>query len=512
MHSFTNWLDRVIGWVSPKAGLLRMRARLGHSMIKMAYDGGSTGRRTDGWVATGSSAEAEIGPALPNLRNRSRELIRNNVYGIRAVKETVGHQVRTGIIAKTKIKGNPTLSAMVDLEWQEWIKYCDADEQLDFNGLQCMVARAIFESGEAIVRFRNRRPSDGLKVPLQIQVLESDFLDSNRTGMAPNYEGQAVNPGGYMIHGVEFDQLGRRVAYWLFGNHPGEVLQVTAFSGLVSKRVPASEVLHIYLKDRPGQVRGVPRMAPVMTTMRDLDGYEDAYLLGRRIDACLAAFVTQPEGADGPMLTPGGTVAVDQAGHRLESFEPGMVEYLKPGEDVKFNTPAAATGYGEYIVKNQAKIAVGVDLTYEQLTGDLSRVNYSSYRAGQKSFQNSIEVFQWVYFIPMFLEKVRNRWAATAFAAGVIPMERIDTEWTPPSFGTVDPLKDALAVLTEIRIGRLTWAQAVADYGWDADEQMAEIARLNAEFDKLGIVLDCDPRKVTKTGASSEPVKTGSGE
>jgi lambda family phage portal protein len=488
-----NWLDQAIAWVSPETGLRRMRARRAGELVRLAYEGARTTRRTDGWVATGNSANAEIAMALSRLRERSRDLVRNNAYAARAVAEVAGNAVGTGITAQAR-GGSPELNQAIDAAWADWIEQCDADGQLDFYGIQAMVARTVFESGECLVRFRQRPASDGFKIPVQLQVLEPDYLDQSKTEKTAT---------GYVIQGVEFDLVGRRTFYWLFGQHPGEVTQTSLRGALTSTRVPASEILHVYRKDRPGQVRGVPWLAPVVITLRDLDEYEEAELVRKKIEACFAAFVTQPQGPEGPVIAPATTDTA--TGHRIESFEPGMIEYLKPGEEISFSTPSTSSGYRDYVAAKQATIATGLRLTYEQLTGDLSRVNYSSYRAGLLSFRNGIESFRWLSFIPMLCIPVWQRFQTVAFAAGVIPEPGpFAAEWTPPGFGSVDPYKDSVATLNRIRAGTLTLRQAIAEQGYDPDAQLEQIAEINRLLDERGIILDCDPRRVTQTGTQQK--------
>jgi capsid protein len=144
-------------------------------------------------------------------------------------------------------------------------------------------------------------------------------------------------------------------------------------------------------------------------------------------------------------------------------------------------------------------------LTYEQLTGDLSRVNYSSYRAGLLSFRNGIEGFRWLTFIPMFCTPVWQRFAQIASVAGVInDPDPVPAEWTPPGFGSVDPYKDSVATLNRLRTGTLTLRQAIAEQGYDPDAQLDQIAEINRVLDERGIILDCDPRRVTQTGTQQK--------
>ena len=150
--------------------------------------------------------------------------------------------------------GDDTLDRKVDTLFERWTAACDADGQLDIFGLQTLAVREMIEAGEVLIRRRPRRLSDGLAVPLQVQVIESDLLDNTRNG--------DLADGGRLLQGIEFDPLGRRRAYWLHAQHPGDAV-VTMRRRLESLAIPASEVLHLYEKQRT-QVRGVPWGTPVM--------------------------------------------------------------------------------------------------------------------------------------------------------------------------------------------------------------------------------------------------------
>jgi capsid protein len=192
----------------------------------------------------------------------------------------------------------------------------------------------------------------------------------------------------------------------------------------------------------------------------------------------------------------------------MESFQPGMTAYLKPGEDVKFNNPPALGGYREYKTTELEEIAAGLGLPYELMTGDLSKVNYSSWRGGQLGFRNTIENYRWLTLIPMFCMPVRRRMIDTLVMLGRIPSRAVEdpkinlygTQWTAPRFESVDPVKDAEAALKDIRMGRITWFEAVLANGYDPNAQLAQIALFNKLVDKFEIILDCDPRNTTLRG------------
>ncbi len=470
-----NLLDKAISWVSPETGLRRTRARIA-TQAMLAYEGATVGRRTDGWAATSTSANAEIGPSLAKLRDRSRQLVRDNPYAARTMDELVSQTIGTGIQAQAKTESDPE-NKIIDGVWSQWMDECDADGQLDFCGIQDLVTRMMLESGETLIRFRPRFVADGFRVPLQIQVIEPDLLDLGKT---------AKVAGGYIIQGVEFDLVGRRVAYWLFPEHPGDSISTTQFSNAASKRIPADQILHIYRKRRGNQTRGVPLLAPVMLALRDLDEYQDAERVRKKIEACLSLFVSPPEGQENSTF--GATSTEEGTGKRIEEFRPGMIMYGRNGEKAEFFAPTGAGGYGEFVRQNERMIATGVGLTYAKLTGDLSDVNYSSYKAGDLSFQRLVECLRWLTLIPMFLRPVRERFIEMAYAAGQIPnAESYKTEWTPPAFGSVDPLKDAEAAEVDLRIGRRTWPQAVAEQGYDPQEQINEIEKWKPELEKAGV-------------------------
>lgn len=464
-----NALDKVIGYISPSAQLKRARSRAALQLVERSYDGAKTGRRTSGWTTGGTSANAEIAPAITLLRNRSRDLVRNNPYAAKAINSLVSNAIGIGI--------TPTLSDGQTL-WQKWSTECDADEQLDLYGLQMLAARTVRESGECLVRLRYRLPSDGLSVPLQIQVLEPDYLDNTRYESLPN--------GGWIQHGIEFDAIGRRAAYWLYKNHPGDV--APNMNGLLSYRVPAEDVLHIYEKTRPGQTRGVPVLAPSMLKMRDLDDYEEAELVRKGIEACFAAFVTTED--DGRAV--GEQSAESGSSRRLENLSAGMIQYLKPGENVSFGSPGAVQGYNDYIRTQLHAIAAGAGITYEQLTGDLSQVNYSSIRAGTLEFRRMVEQWQWLTFIPMFCQPLMRAWLNAAVQAGKLKSADVAINWTTTRFDWVDPVRDVTGELMEIAAGLKPWSEAVRGRGYDPKASIAEIATDQQAFADAGIKIQLD--------------------
>ena len=156
-----------------------------------------------------------------------RDLVRNNPHAAKAVSVLVNNIVGAGIMPRAA-SGDAALDKEVDRLFEIWAHDCDADGQLDFYGLQTLACREMVEAGEVLVRRRPRRAGDGVMPPVQLQLLEADFLDATRNGGIGS---------GRAVQGIEFDALGRLRAYWLFGAHPGDAM-LSLTGGLASRSRP----------------------------------------------------------------------------------------------------------------------------------------------------------------------------------------------------------------------------------------------------------------------------------
>lgn len=485
------WIDTALESVAPAIALRRLRTRHQLDLAKRAYDAADRGRHSDGWPVRTTSADTEIAENAGILRERSRDLVRNNAYAAKAVTAWVNAIVGEGIMPRPKT-GNADRDAEIRALFDRWTKYADADGR-SFQEAQQLACREMVEAGEALVRRRWRRIGDGLEVPMQVQVVEPDLLDSAKHTDLPN--GRAI------VQGIEFTPIGERAAYWMFRAHPGDSLP---FRGLGvgaswdSVPVPASEVAHLFERQRT-QVRGVPWGAPAMRPMRDLQDVEFAEIVRKKIECSVVGVVMgdEAETGIGEPVSPGLT---NSAGLPVEKMQPGLFVYAKGTKDVKFNSPTMIGGYADYKSAMIHTIAAGWRMPYEIISGDLSQVNYSSIRAGMLEFRRLVNSAQWQIFIPLFCERVWAWFCEVAYTAGKVYSPVINVEWDCPKFEWVDPLKDVQADILAIRSGIKTWPQVIAERGYDWAEQVKEIAAASAAFDAAGIVLDIDPRKVVQTG------------
>lgn len=475
------FLDRLITWAAPQWGANRALARL----KARHFEAASFGRRTDGYSRRPTDANAAAsGQTLSILRSQARDLVRNNPWAGHGLERVVGNTVGWGIKPRATGRGAKRVQEAFKL-WGESTQ-CDAAGRTTFAGLQWLAMRTIVESGEVLIRRRMRRPADGLAIPMQLQVLEPDFIDSSKDGV------MGVE-GGPIVQGVEFNGIGQRVAYWLFEQHPGGRNLTT---GPVSRRIPADGILHVYRQERPGQVRGPSWFASVDIRLHEFDEFEDATLVKQKIAACLAAFVTDLDGQGGPLALAGTDSATGQP---TDNFEPGAIISLPAGKQVTIANPPSASDHTSYSATALRGVAAGLDISYEDLTGDYSQVNYSSARMSRLASQTSIHNWRWNMLIPQFCAPAWS-WMLDAMILAGEKVENAPAKWQPPPATLLDPDKEGTANQRLVRNGAITWHQMIAESGEDPDEQLDEIEAFNKEIDRRGITLDCDPRNVTAAG------------
>ena len=463
----TNLVDRVVGYFDPKAQVERSRARA--ILVKRRYEGASKADRFKGWQ-TVDDFWAERGSAgaqntHATLRARSRYLAANNPYAKRGIKAIASHVVGKGIIPQIKsVRHEEILKAWADTT------ACDKDARHDLYGLEYIVMKTIVEAGECLIVRRPQRASDGV-LPIKIEVLEPDFLDMTRV----------MNGANHVVSGIEFDRDGRRVAYWIFPAHPAERLGTS----LVSNRIPAANVIHTFEMLRPGQVRGLPWITPVIVRLKDFDEFEDARLVREKLGAALVGFVQDMQFS--PTMS-------DEEIKEFREFRPGSFEILPPGKTITFSNPPSTQGYREFAETALHAIAAGLEVPFEVLTGNYSNVNYSSARLAFLEFYRSIDHWRHHVLIPQVLTRVMD-WFLDAVELMGLADGRPPVTWTPPRRELIDPEKDNAAIKDAVRCGFIPLSQAIREYGNDPEDVMKEIAADNKALDRLGLTLDTDPRK-----------------
>lgn len=496
-----NALDRFIGYLSPKRGAERAAYRLRTDILNGArsYEGASNGRLAQGWRAPPGDADTHIARSGQQLRDRSRELVRNNPLAAKIVTVHANNLVGPGIMPRAKT-GKASTDKLLNNLFDEWSEQCHVDGATNFYGLCYMMARSMVTDGEQFVRRRRRRMEDGLAVPLQLQILDSEFCDWGKT---------TVVNGGEVISGIEYDVIGRRRGYWMFNRHPhGRTAKAEA---LISSFVPAEDIAHAF-EPLANQSRGVPWLSPVMTELKDLRDYELAENIRKKVEACHVGVVRPKLGDIDPNVgleeVPGTNPALrDLYGNPVDRMEPGMFAVASDGAEITFNNPAISAGVEAYIRTRHRSIAAGARQPYELMTGDFSQANFASGQLGLLDYQRFISAIQWHYLIPQVMQRIYGWFLQAAREGGKIPLNlKVTVEWQPPEFEKINRLEDARADLLEVRMGKRSMPEIIAKTGRDPATVVAEndefFQQLDATVSKL--VLDSDPRKVSINGQAQD--------
>lgn len=461
--------------------------------IKANFDAAKARRRLAGWNPSTSSMRKMMETDGAKMRARARDVVRNNPYAASARDSFVSNLIGAGIKPSAKV-ADPSVRKALQETWLDWTDEADADGLCDFYGMQAQIASALFEAGECFVRFRARLPGDTETVPLQLQILESDMLDMSHSGRAGN--------GNPIFNGVEFDLIGRRIAYHFWVSHPGESSSDDLRRGdaLGKIRVPASEVIHVANRQRPGQVRGVPIVAPAIVKLWLLDQYDDAELDRKKTAAMYAGFITSPQ-ADELI------VDLDEAADDgVVSLEPGTMQVLKPGEDMRWSSPAEVGGsYEAFQYRTLLAVFSAMGVPYTLGTGDLKRANYSSLRGAIVEYRRRLEQYQHNVMVFQFCRPVWRRWLRDGVVSGDLnipgfardPVAMSRVKWIPPRFEWVDPLKDIKAEREAVDAGFKSRSDVIESMGDDPEEVDARIADDKMRSDELGLSFGADASPVS---------------
>jgi lambda family phage portal protein len=497
------------------------------------YDATGTGRRLGTWNPTRLGPTTSLWSTRDLMLARCHDEVRNNPWAASAVDNFEAQIVGNGIKPKwNSIPEDVKLKIEQEFKLSALTKDFDYNGLCDYYGLQALAAREIFEGGEIFVR-RHIRPvgwsanpnvKQPMRVPCQLQLIEAEQCPIwlNITATAP---AQVGKPGSVIRTGKEFDKDGRLAAFHLYQEHPGETMYYTS-TALKFIRVTSDHMLHCYKPFRAGLLRGQPHLSSVLVLLHELTKYSDACVVAKQIQSMFAGFVTKivPEGDVIPTDVPGVVPGSPANGYvppeiRIGELEPGSINVLYPGEDIRFPTLPQNNDLQTFMSVMLHQFAVGIGATYEQITGDLRGVNLSSIRAGVQDAHRKCEQFIYNILTTQFCQPTLRWWLDEAVLSGRLklpgyaeePEQYLDVTWTPSGWPWIDPQKDIEAKQTAVRCGFTSRERVCAETGEDAAAIDAEQVRDNQRADKAGLVYDSDPRKIL-VGREANPQVSEEGE
>lgn len=514
------FIDSVISAVSPHAGLRRHQAR----KLLRSYAGAEASRLTANARPRNLSADSELlGPfGADAMRAWARKLVRDNAYAWGVIDTIVSSVVGCGITAQSMIEAEDgsdiedTNWARDDV-WSRWSEVCDINGQYSFEEMQRIIQREIAEAGEVLVHMVDT-PSTEYKgisrpVPFALELIEADRLASDNDTYAIARNGQ-----NRIIRGVELDDLGKPVAYWIYEDHPNSPYVAL---NRTPKRIEAKHILHLFRRDRIGQNRGVSWFAPAMSWIRDLGVYVDNEIQASAVASCFGVAITKT-GAMPGLSGPIGSESTDDNGNTFEYLEPAMVVHLQPGESVESINPGRPNSAAEpWINLILRGIAVGTGLSYETVSRDYSKTNYSSSRTSQLEDRRRFRIWQ-RYMVNHLCQPVWDRFCEAAALQGrkefPTMAELLEdrrkfsaVEWQTPEWEWVDPQNEQAASQSSIDALQSTYQTELGNRGRSWRQVFYQRAKEEKLKQQLGLVT-LEQAKVDAKAGGEESQVMGSGE
>lgn len=439
------------------------------TQVKAKYDAAGGGKRMRAWNPPSSGPNKAV-VGIQKIRDRARDARRNDWTGESGTQKWATNLIGVGIVPRFKrITNKARKLEIIDL-WNDFVAKADADNVLNLYGLQTLAVKSWFESGEVFLRRRDRRVDSGLPVPVQMQLIEADFVPMLDSDYWPG-----MKTGHRIRSGIEFNRISQRVAYWMYREHPGDgTSTINSIDNLV--RVPADQVRHIYEPSRPGAIRGVSPMASILTRLRNVGDYDDAVLERQKLANLFMAFIkyTLPnlEGQDRDPLT--GMPLEGSLDAPLAALMPGIVQELEPGQEVQFaNPPEAGTTYSDYMRTQHMGTSAAMGIPYEIFSGDIKEVSDRTLRVIINEFRRLAEQRQWQIVIPMMCQPCVDWFAEAALLVGKIAVAELDpvrrVEHAPHGWQHIHPVQDPQGKKLEVEAGFRSRSSVIAERGDDPD-------------------------------------------
>lgn len=458
-------------------------------MKKRSYAAARAGRLFSDFIGSSNSADSELRFDLELMRNRSRELVRDNEYARRYMNLLKTNIVGEGFRLQVKARNSDGAldyagNTIIENAWKRWgrLGTPTADGRMSWLDCQKFVVEGLARDGEVFVKIlRGNKYHDGFG----LQFLEADLIDEKKNDVLQN--------GNQIRMGVEIDKAHKPVAYYVLTAHPGDRYYHNSQSEK-HIRVPAEEIIHIYMPTRTHQTRGEPFMVSAMSALKHMQAFREAEVIAARISASKMGILT----------TPGGEEYIGDDTHEnympVIDVEPGSFHQLPSGYSMEMWDPKhPSTGFGEFESAMLRGVASGLNISYAALSNDLSSVNYSSIRQGALDERDGYRSLQ-MFVTQHFVEPVFRQWLMSAMDFGSIPIpaNRFDkfsdqTYFYGRGWNWVDPLREIQAAVVGLNSGVLSLSDISANYGRDAEETLSKIARDKELAEQFGLEYAFEP-------------------
>lgn len=441
------------------------------------------------WQPTNTSATTDQQKSdQDTMVARSRDSWRNQMLGQAVVGRLDTNVIGAGLVAKPKIPGKKELSKTIQDKFEKWCKHCEYEDDVNFYSFQSLVFSSWLVAGDVFIN----TVVDG-KDELRLQAIEAERVSNSN--LAPDTKER--------IQGVYLPN-GKPSAYSVQSTHPGDVRPEYTWKTFskYGSETGRQRFFHLWRKIRPGQVRGVPILTPVLESFRKVDRYIDATLVDAVVTSLFSAFVK----TDGGMGLPGYTDSTQEAAQNETKqdrifLKPGMVVNLQPGEDVSFGDPGRPNPNFEAFVNAIIKmIAACIGIPFDVLMMQYNS-SYSASRAALQQFWKTVLKYRWE-FIEKFCQPIYELWLENEVVSGRLDLdlsveENYNCVWVGPTKGSIDDTKEVIAARERINLG-------VSDIETEAEEISGrDWMEINEQR-----TLEHDIRKKSDLEKENSPVQT----
>jgi lambda family phage portal protein len=306
---------------------------------------------------------------------------------------------------------------------------------------------------------------------LRIKLVEADRI-STPNSFGGDYTGvdEKLTNGSRIMNGVELSPSGKVTAYYIASTHPGDVgTQITKWTRVEKRgtRTGNPNILHIFNGERADQYRGVPFLAPVIKTLKQLTRYSEAELMAAVVNAMFSVFITTETGNDMGGFGGDDIEEEDDDGEDDDvRLGVGTINYLKSGEKV---TPVQSThpsgNFESYVNAVCNQIGASLEIAPEILLKKFSN-NFSASKGAMNETWKAFKMRR-KWFVDDFCQEIYRIWFAEAVSKGRINAPGIfvnpmvfdaytHAKWNGPAQGQLDPEKEVKASVLKIQNGLST--------------------------------------------------------
>lgn len=397
------------------------------------------------WQPTNTSATTDQQKSdQDTIVARSRDAWRNQMLGQAVVNRLDINVIGAGLVAKPKVTGNKELSNEIKKRFEKWCKHCEYEDDVNFYSFQSLVFSSALIAGDVFVNTVVNEKDE-----LKLQAIESERVSNSN--LTPDTKDR--------IQGVYLSN-GKPMAYSVQSTHPGDLRPEYVWKTFqkYGSETGRQRFFHLWRKVRPGQVRGIPILTPVLESFRKIDRYIDASLIDAVVTSLFSAFVKTDGAAEIPGYTDS-TQEVAQTEIKQDRIflKPGMVLNLQPGEDVSFGDPGRPNPNFEAFLNAIIRmISAAIGIPYDVLMM-LYNSSYSASRAAIMQFWKTVLKYRWE-FIEKFCQPIYELWLENEVLSGRLDLdlsieENFNCVWVGPTKGSIDDTKEVIAARERINLG-----------------------------------------------------------